>query len=78
MKIAGLVIGILLMVVSGIAFVVCLMLPAITSNKVNFEESLVGLIPAAFFCFVGLVVTVVSGILVLKGKKAAQEPALEG
>ena len=76
MKIAGLVIGILLMVVSGIAFIICLLLPSMTGNKVNFEESLLGLIPAAFFSFVGFVVTVVSGIFLFRGKKKVQEPAM--
>lgn len=73
MKIAGLVIGILLMVVSGIAFVVSLSLPSLTSNKVNFEESLIGLIPSIFFLFIGFVITVVSGIFVLKGRKVSEQ-----
>ena len=43
---AGLIIGILLMVLAGIAFIVCPALPSMTSNRVNFEEALLGLIPA--------------------------------
>lgn len=77
MKIAALIVGILLMVVSGIAFVVCLALPSITNNKVNFEESLIGLIPSMFFLFVGFVVTVISAIFVLKGRKTAGAAPLQ-
>jgi len=40
MKIASLIIGILLMILAGIGFVVCLALPAMTSNRVSFEESM--------------------------------------
>ena len=69
MKIAGLVIGILLMVLAGIAFIVCLMLPAMTNNRVNFEEALLGLIPAAIIFFLALVLTIVSAIFVLKARK---------
>jgi uncharacterized membrane protein YphA (DoxX/SURF4 family) len=73
MKIAGLVIGILLLILSGIGFIVCLALPSMTSGRVSFEESMLGLIPAALVFFVALVLTVLFGILVLKsrGKKAA-------
>ena len=46
MKIASLVIGIVLMILAGISFVVCLALPAMTNNRVSFEESLLGLIPS--------------------------------
>lgn len=77
MKIAGLVIGIGLMVISGIVFVVCLALPSITSNKVNFEESLVGLIPSLFFLFIGFVITAIAAIFVLKGKKTATQETIE-
>jgi hypothetical protein len=75
MKIAGLVIGILLMILAGIAFLVCLILPSMTNNRVNFEEALLGLIPAALIFFLALVMTIISAIFVLKAKKnAAQTP----
>ena len=70
MKIAGLIIGALLLIVSGIGFIVCLALPAMTSNRVSFEESMLGLIPAALVFFFALVLTVVFGILFLKGRGA--------
>ncbi len=75
MKTASLIIGILLMVLAGIAFIVCLLLPSMTNNRVNFEEALLGLIPAAIVFFLALVLTIVSAIFVFKAKKiAAQLP----
>ena len=71
MKIAGLIIGILLMVLAGIAVVVCLLLPSMTNNHVSFEESMLGLIPAVIVFFLAFVLTVISAIFVLKGKKTA-------
>jgi amino acid permease len=73
MKIAGLIIGILLMVLSGIAFIVCLLLPSMTNNRVNFQEAMLGLIPAAIVLFLALVLTVVSLIFILKAKKTAHQ-----
>ncbi len=69
MKLASLIVGILLMVVAGIAFIVCLLLPAMTDNRVSFEESMLGLIPAAIVFFLALVLTVVSAIFFFKAKK---------
>ena len=80
MKIAGLIIGIVLMLLSGLVFLICLALPSIT-RKIDFEESLVGLIPSALLFMLALAVTVISGIFVLKGKKtleAGQEAVNEG
>jgi uncharacterized Tic20 family protein len=69
MKIAALVIGILLLVLSGIGFIVCLALPAMTENRVSFEEAMWGLIPSVIvFCF-AFILTVVAAIFVFKGKK---------
>jgi hypothetical protein len=72
MKVASLIVGILLMVLAGITFVVCLLLPAMTDNRVSFEESMLGLIPAAIVFFLALVLTVVSAIFFFKGKKTAK------
>lgn len=69
MKIAGLVIGILLMILSFIVFAICLMLPSMTHNRVNREESLIGLIPSVIVGFLAFVITLVSAIFMLKGKK---------
>jgi uncharacterized membrane protein len=74
MKIASLVIGIVLMILAGIAFVVCLALPAMTDNRVSFEESILGLIPSAIVFFLAFVLTVVSAIFVFKGRKSGRTP----
>ena len=72
MKIASLIIGILLIVLAGIAIVVCLLLPSMTNNHVSFEESMLGLIPSVIVFFLAFVLTVVSAMFVLKAKKTAQ------
>lgn len=72
MKIAGLVIGILGMLLSFIVFVVCLLLPSMTSNRVKFEEALFGIIPSILVFIIALVITVICAILVLKSRKAKQ------
>ncbi|MDQ2856703.1 MAG: hypothetical protein M3R68_10270 [Acidobacteriota bacterium] len=69
MKTAGLIIGIVLMILSGITFVVCLALPTMTDGRVSSQESMLGLIPAAIFFFLAFVLTVISAIFVFKGKK---------
>ncbi len=71
MKIAGLIVGILLMILAGITFIVCLMLPAMTNNRVNFEEALLGIIPAVIVFFLAFVLTLVSAIFFFKAKKNA-------
>jgi len=69
MKIASLIVGILLMILSGIVFIVCLLLPSMTNNRVNFEEALLGLIPSAIVFFLAFVLTVVSAIFFFRGRK---------
>lgn len=71
MKIAGLIIGILLMALAVIAFIVCLLLPSMTNNRINFEEAMLGLIPAAIVFFPALILTMVSAIFFFKAKKTA-------
>jgi hypothetical protein len=51
---------------------VSIALPSLTNNRVNFEEALVGILPSIFFFVVGLILTVIGAILVIKGKKAKQ------
>jgi hypothetical protein len=69
MKIASLAVGIVLMILAGITFVVCLALPAMTDNRVSMQESMLGLIPAAIVLFLAFLLTVISAIFVFKGKK---------
>jgi hypothetical protein len=71
MKIASLIIGIVLMALSGIAFIVFLLLPSMTNNRVDFGEALLGAIPAAIVFFLALILTVVSAVFVFKAKKTA-------
>ncbi len=71
MKKVGLALGLLLMVLSGIVFVVCLALPSMTDNRVSFEEALLGIIPALAVFLLALVVTVVCLILLMTGRKSA-------
>jgi hypothetical protein len=70
MRIASLVIGILIMILSAIAFVVCLALPAMTDNRVSSQEAMLGLIPSVIVLFLGFLWTVIAVIFVIKGKKA--------
>jgi uncharacterized membrane protein len=69
MKVAGLVIGILGMILAFIVLIICLMLPSMTNNRVNFEESLVGVIPAVLVGFISFIVTVISLLTILKNKQ---------
>ena len=72
MKIAGLVIGILLMLLSFIVFVICLALPSMTNNRVNFKEAMIGLIPSAIIGFLAFILTVISAIMFFRSKKSPQ------
>ena len=71
MKIAGLIIGILLTVLSGIGIVACLVLVSTTNGRVSSEESMLVAIPLAVLFFIAFVLTIVAAIFVLKAKKTA-------
>ena len=71
MKIAGLIVGIVLMILSGIGIVICLVLVSTTNGRVSFEESLLVAIPLAVLFFVAFIGTIVAAFLVLKQRKAA-------
>lgn len=58
------------MVLAGIGGIVCLLLPSLTNNRVNFNEAMLGLIPAVVVFFLGLVITIISAIFVMKARKA--------
>ncbi|MBP7416222.1 MAG: hypothetical protein WBC19_13740 [Pyrinomonadaceae bacterium] len=73
MKIAGLITGIGLTALSAIALVIFLMLPSMTHNRVNIKEAMVGIVPLILFGFIGLLITAVAGIILIKGKKATDE-----
>jgi hypothetical protein len=73
MKIAALIIGILIMLLGFIALVVCLALPELTSNRVNFEEALLGVIPSVLVLFFGFIITLIAVIFLIKGRKKNQQ-----
>ena len=68
MKIAGLVITAILMLLSGIGFLICLILPGVNSH-VSVQEAMLVAIPLAILCFVSLLGVVVSAILLLRSRK---------
>lgn len=61
MKIAGLVIGILLIILGIIVGVGSLLLPSMTNNRVSFDEAALGLIPAVLIFLLGFLIAVVAG-----------------
>lgn len=71
MKIAGLVITILLMLGSGLGFIICLILPGVT-RSVSVQEAMLVAIPLAILCFISFLGVVVSGVLVIRGRKKVQ------
>lgn len=73
MKIAGLISGILLTVLSMIALLIFLMLPSMTNNRVNMKEAMVGIVPSLLFGSIGLVITAISALVLLKGKKSTNQ-----
>lgn len=70
MKKAGLIIGILLVILGLLGSIACLALPSLTNNRVNFSEALLGLIPAVIVMIFGFIVAVISAVLLSKAKKA--------
>lgn len=70
MKIASLIIGITLMVLSGLGVLICLILPGMTRN-ISFEESMMAAIPLAVMFLVVFLATIVSAVFVMKSRKSA-------
>lgn len=66
-----LIAGILLTLFGGLVFIISLLLPSMTSNRVNFEEALIGIIAGVVLVFFGLVLDGVGLFLVFKKKKAS-------
>jgi hypothetical protein len=64
MKIAGLITGIVLTIMASLSAVVFLMLPSLTNNRVNFEESMFGFIPSVLALLLGLALTALCAVLV--------------
>lgn len=70
MKIAGLIIGIGLTILSAISLVICFMLPTLTSNHVSKKEAMIGIIPSAALIIVGLIITGLFTLILLLGKRS--------
>lgn len=68
MKTAGLITGIILTLLSGIGFVICLILPGVSRN-VSVQESMLVAIPLMILCFLSFVLTIISAIFVIKARK---------
>ncbi len=69
MKMTGLIIGVLLLFLSLVGMVVCFMLPTLTDNRINFDEAALGLIPVALIFIIGLLITIVSAVFLLKHRR---------
>lgn len=70
MKIAGLIIGILGLLLAFIGLIISLMLPSMTNNRVNFSESLIFIIISVVIGFFAFIITLVSAIMLIKSRKA--------
>lgn len=71
MKIAVLVLGILGVLLGLIVTIVSLALPELTSNKVNFNEALPGIIIGVLVLGISFLIAIVGLVLVLKKKKVS-------
>ncbi len=69
MKIAVLVLGILGVLLGLIVTGVSLALPSMTNNRVNFEESLIGIVAGVVVLFISLIIAAIGLVLVLKKKR---------
>ncbi len=67
MKVAGLVITVIVMLLSGLGFLICLILPGMNSH-VSVQEAMLVAIPLAILCFVSFLGVMLSAILVLRSR----------
>lgn len=69
MKTLGLILGVLLFLGGLAGAVIVVLLPEITNNRINFNEAVIFLIPAALVCVVGFIIIMVSGYFVAKSRQ---------
>jgi hypothetical protein len=69
----GLIVGIVLMMLSGIVCVVCLMLPSMTNGRASFEECMLVFIPSAVLFVTAALLTIVSAVRSAKAKNIQVE-----
>ncbi len=67
----GLKIGILFLILGIVIGSICLLLPSLTNNRVQFGEAIFGFIPAGVFFLLGFVFTILSLIFSARAKNAA-------
>jgi len=72
MRIAGLIVTTLLMLGSGVGFVICLILPGVTRN-VSVQEAMIVAIPLAILCFISFLGVVLTAILVWRNRKSSDQ-----
>lgn len=77
MKIAALIITILLMLLSGIGFLICLILPGMNSH-VSVQEAMLVAVPLGLLFFISFLGVIVASILVLKGRKSSTTVSAPG
>lgn len=58
------------MVVFGLGFIICLILPGMNSH-VSVKEAMLVAIPLAILCFLSFVGVLISSILLIRGRKKA-------
>ncbi len=68
MKIASLIFTGILMLLSGLGFLICMILPGLNSH-VSIQEAMLVAIPLAILCFISFIGVVISSILLLRGRK---------
>lgn len=71
MRKMGLKVGVSLLILGVIGGGICLLLPALTSHRVSFKETLFGLIPAGVFFLLGFIFTILSVIFMIRARKVA-------
>ncbi len=68
MKIASMIITGVLMLLSGLGFLICMILPGVNSH-VSVQEAMLVAIPLAILCFFSFLGVVISSILLFRGRK---------
>ncbi|MEZ5428119.1 MAG: hypothetical protein R2747_17740 [Pyrinomonadaceae bacterium] len=65
----ALILGILGVLLGGLALIISVALPILTDGRTSWEEALLGIIPSAVFLFFAFILAVIGLILVIKGRK---------
>lgn len=71
MRKIGLKVGMLLLILGAVIGIISFSLPSLTDNRIQFSESVFGLIPAGVLFLSGFVFTILSIIFIVRAKKIA-------